>query len=79
MDRTLIPFLVCAVLGVMLLALGGMAFMNAARWADLARDGAMVGWSVVGVFLTAAGIAALAGGWNHSFRVLRGAPPRHHH
>ena len=79
MDRTLVPFVICAVIGLALLGLAAMAFTSAANWADFGRESATVGYAVVGVFLAAAGIAAIAGGWNHSFRVLRGAPPRHHH
>lgn len=57
-------------IGVVLLLLAGLAFASAAKWADYARDGAAVGYSVVGFFLLVAGIGGIAATWNHNFRVL---------
>jgi len=55
-------------LGVMLLALMALAFTNAGRWAAIDRDGAAVGYSLVGFFLTIAGLGAIVATWNHLFR-----------
>lgn len=57
-------------IGVILLVLAGLAFASAAKWAGFDRDGAAVGYSVVGFFLTIAGIGGIAATWNHNFRVL---------
>ncbi len=57
-------------IGIILLALAAVAFGAAARWADLGRDGATVGYTLVGVFLIIAGGGGIAATWNHNFRVL---------
>ena len=64
--------------GVLLLALALYAFMVAARWADVARDGAQVGYNIVGFFLTVAGVGALAATYNHNFRLPGRNTPAHH-
>lgn len=64
------------VLGLGLLVLAGLSFANAASWADVGRDGAQVGYAVVGVFLTIAGLGAILATWNHNFRVA--GRPAHH-
>lgn len=64
-------------IAVVLLALAGWAFYTAAQWGSYARDGAQVGYLVVGIFLTIASIGGLAAIYNHNFRVLT-QPPEHH-
>lgn len=66
-----------AVTGLVLLALAGLSFVNAAKWGDYARDGAALGYTLVGFFLTLAGIGALLATWNHNFRVVGGAAAHH--
>lgn len=55
-------------LGLMLLALAALSISNAAAWGDIARDGAAVGYALVGFFLTIAGLGAIFATWNHLFR-----------
>ncbi|MGH7458223.1 MAG: hypothetical protein ACREKN_03950 [Longimicrobiaceae bacterium] len=74
--RPVVALLVGAALGGVLIALAGVSFWVAAGWAGHARGGAVVGYATVGVFLLAAGISAVAGGWNHTFRVLKKPPSR---
>lgn len=57
-------------IGGVLLLLAGVAFATAARWAELARDSATVGYTIVGIFLVIAGLGGIAATWNHNFRVL---------
>jgi len=64
-------------IGVVLLALAGFAFMTAARWGGLGRDGAQVGYTLVGIFLVIAGAGGIAATLNHNFRVLTAPPPEH--
>jgi hypothetical protein len=65
-------------IGLVLLLLSLLSFLNASRWSEFGRDGAVVGWSLVGVFLLVAGLGAIISTWNHNFRVLVNPPPRHH-
>jgi hypothetical protein len=65
-------------IGLVLLVLAVLAFLNAGRWADFGRDSAVVGWSVVGVFLLIAGFGAIISTWNHNFRVLTRPGGSHH-
>lgn len=55
-------------LGLTLLALAAFSFTNAGQWGGIARDGAAVGYSLVGFFLTIAGLGAVFATWNHLFR-----------
>lgn len=64
--------------GVLLLLLAAFTFYNAARWADVARDGAQVAYNVTAFFLTLAGLGALAATYNHVFRVIPGEAPHGH-
>lgn len=64
-------------LGVVLLVLAGFSFYTAASWGELGRDGAQVGYNLVGVFLLVAGLGGIAATWNHNFRVLT-RTARHH-
>jgi hypothetical protein len=64
-------------LGVVLLALAGYAFYTASYWAGFGRDGAQVGYIVVGVFLLVAGLGGIVATYNHNFRVLVRPPPPH--
>ncbi len=65
-------------IGLVLLVLAVLAFLTAGRWADFGRDSAVVGWSVVGVFLLIAGFGAIISTWNHNFRVLTRTGGSHH-
>ena len=57
-------------IGVVLLGLSAYAFSTASYWAGFARDGAAVGYTLVGVFLLIAGAGGIIATWNHNFRVL---------
>jgi len=59
-------------IGVVLLALAGLAFSRASYWGGFNRDGAQVGFTLAGIFLTIAGLGGIAATWNHNFRVLEG-------
>lgn len=65
-------------IGLVLLVLSLLSFWTASRWSDFARDSAVVGWSLVGVFLLIAGLGAIISTWNHNFRVLARPPQRDH-
>lgn len=58
------------VIGLLLLALAAQSFLSAYRWAELARDGAATGYTVVGFFLLLAGAGGILATLNHNFRVL---------
>jgi hypothetical protein len=57
-------------IGVVLLILAIIAFLTAGRWSDLGREGAAVGYTIVGLFLTIAGVGGIIATYNHNFRVL---------
>ena len=57
-------------IGLVLLLLAVLAFVTAAKWSGLHRDGAAVGYTVVGFFLTLAGLGGIISTYNHNFRVL---------
>ena len=57
-------------IGIVLLALSAFAFYTAYEWAEFDRDGAAVGYTLVGVFLLIAGAGGIIATWNHNFRVL---------
>lgn len=61
--------------GLILLALAVLSFVTASRWSDALREGAAVGYVVVGVFLAAAGLAAIIGTWNHNYRAAQRPAP----
>lgn len=54
--------------GVVLLALAALSFVNAGQWGEIARDGAAVGYALVGFFLVIAGLGAIIATWNHLYR-----------
>lgn len=59
-------------IALLLLILAGLSFWTAGEWAGYARNGATVGYTLVGIFLL---IAAIGGAWatvNHNFRVADG-------
>jgi hypothetical protein len=58
------------VIGLLILALAALSFATAYRWAELARDGAATGYTVVGFFLLLAGVGGIIATLNHNFRVL---------
>ena len=64
-------------IGLLLLALSAYAFYTAASWSDIARNGAQVGYSLVGFFLLIAGVGGIIATLNHNLRVL--ARPGGHH
>lgn len=57
-------------IGVVLLGLAAYAFSRAAYWGSFGQDGAQVGFTLVGVFLSIAGLGGIIATWNHNFRVL---------
>lgn len=57
-------------IGVVLLGLAGYAFYSANYWGSFGRDGAQTGYTIVGFFLTVAGVGGILATWNHNFRVL---------
>lgn len=72
----MIPMGIGAGAGLTLLALALLSFSNAAKWSDVARDGAATGYTLVGFFLTVAGLGAIFATWNHLFRAA--GQPSHH-
>jgi hypothetical protein len=65
-------------IGAILLLLAILAFATAAKWSGLDRDGAAVGYTVVGFFLTLAGVGGILSTYNHNFRVLDRTGAQHH-
>lgn len=63
--------------GVLLLILAIVAYRAAGSWSGVERDGAAVAYTLTAFFLAVAGIGAVAGTWNHAFRVLRSEPEHH--
>lgn len=63
---------------LVLLALAVYAFSAAAAWAGINRNGALVGYTIVGLFLIVAGVGGLLATWNHNFRIPKQPPPAHH-
>lgn len=57
-------------IGLLLLALAALSFHSAYVWAELERTGAATGYTVVGIFLTIAGLGGIVATLNHNFRVL---------
>ena len=78
MSRT-IQALIGFGIAALILALAAYAFVTASYWGSYGRDGAQVGYIVVGVFLSIAGLGGAIGVWNHNFRVLVRPPSSHHH
>jgi hypothetical protein len=64
------------VIGLLILALAAKSFYSAYLWAQLAKDGAATGYTVVGIFLVIAGVGGIIATLNHNFRVL--APRAEH-
>lgn len=65
-------------IGVVLLILAIVSFVTAAKWDGLGREGAAVGYTLVGFFLTLAGVGGILATYNHNFRVLAGTGGGHH-
>ena len=65
-------------IGALLLLLAILSFVTATKWAGLQRDGAAVGYTLTGVFLTISALGGILATWNHNFRVLV-ADRRHSH
>jgi hypothetical protein len=63
------------VIGVLWIAMAATALWSSVRGYANDRTDWGLGWGIVGVFLLAAGIAAIAGTWWHNYRVVN----RHHH
>lgn len=57
-------------IGLLLLALAGLAFRTASSWAAVGRDGAQVGFILVGCFLLVAGLGGIISAYNHNYRVM---------
>ena len=66
-------------IAALILALAGYAFSTASYWAEHGRDGAQVGYILVGVFLCIAGFGGAIAVWNHNFRVLVRRPSSNPH
>lgn len=65
-------------IGALLLLLAVWAFVVAAKWAGLEREGAANGYTLVGVFLVISGVGGILATWNHNFRVLARGSSRSH-
>jgi hypothetical protein len=65
-------------IGAILLLLAVYAFVTAAGWGALGQDGAAVGYTLVGFFLTLAGVGGILSTYNHNFRVLNRTGGGHH-
>lgn len=65
------------VVGLGLLALAALSFATAAKWNGYAREGAFVGYTVVGLFLVVAGLGSIVATWNHHARAAN-RPAAHH-
>ena len=57
------------VIGVLWLGMAGTAIWTSMRGYANDRSDWGLGWALVGAFLLAAGLAALAGTWWHNYRV----------
>jgi hypothetical protein len=66
-------------IALVLFILALVAFSTASSWAGYDRDGAAVGYILVGVFLLIASIGGAAAIYNHNFRVLVRPPSGHGH
>jgi hypothetical protein len=64
-------------IGLLLLALSALAFRTAAGWAAVGRDGAQVGYILVGCFLLIAGLGGIISAYNHNYRVMTRAGGDH--
>jgi hypothetical protein len=65
-------------IGAILLLLAILAFATAAKWSGLDRDGAAVGYTLIGFFLTIAGVGGILSTYNHNYRVLTRSGTQHH-
>ena len=65
-------------IGAILLLLAIFAFVTAANWGGIGQDGAAVGYTLVGFFLTIAGVGGILATYNHNFRVLNRTGGQHH-
>lgn len=74
----MILFGIGAGIGLVLLILSGMSFYTAVQWGGIDRDGATLGWSVVGFFLLLAGLGSIGATANHVFRELDRPSDFHH-
>jgi hypothetical protein len=63
---------------LLVLALAAYAFSAAVSWARVDRSGARVGYTIVGFFLTVAGVGGLLATYNHNFRLPKQGAPAHH-
>ena len=77
MERTVFAAIGIGI-GAILLLLAIFAFVTAAGWGELGQEGAAVGYTVVGFFLTLAGIGGILATYNHNFRVLTRSGGGHH-
>jgi hypothetical protein len=57
-------------IGLLLLLLAVLAFRTAGWWDAVGRDGAQVGYFLVGCFLTVAGLGGIVSSYNHNYRVM---------
>lgn len=66
----ILPAVIGIGIGVALLLLAVASFAKAATWGGLGRDGAQVGYTLIGIFFVIAGGGGIAAILNHQFRVL---------
>ena len=77
MGKNLFAFIGLGIAGVLFI-LAVLSFLTAMKWSDLDRDGAAVGYTLVGVFLSIASIGGGLATWNHNYRVLSRPTASHH-
>lgn len=65
-------------ISLLLLLLSATAFYAAYTWAGIARNGALVGYTVVGFFLLVAGLGGAIATWNQVYRLPNQRPAAHH-
>lgn len=73
-----VPALIGLGLAGLLFVLAVLAFYTASQWSSLDREGAAIGYTVVGFFLLLASIGGGLATYNHNFRVLAGKTSHHH-
>lgn len=60
-------------IGLLLLLLAALSFWTAGEWAGYARNGAFVGYTLIGLFLLVAAVGGIWATLNHNFRVADGS------
>jgi hypothetical protein len=80
--KSAMPRMIIAAIGVgvglVLLILAGLSAWSAVQWAGHGREPAVIGYTLIAVFLTVAAIGGIAGSLNHALRVLDPSRPQAH-